>query len=55
MLEHDRIMNVPEELRKRMREFSDLCFNDAPQEELDVAWRRYMYVKKLHREGVEYD
>ncbi len=50
----DRITNVSEELRKRMREFSDLCFDDAPQEELDVAWRRYMHVKKLHREGVEY-
>ena len=29
-----------------------LC--EAPQDEIDAAWRRYMYVKRLHREGVEY-
>ena len=50
----DRIMNVSEELRKLMREFGDLCFDDAPQEEQDAAWRRYMRVKQLHKEGVEY-
>ena len=50
----DRIMYVSEELRKLMREFSDLVFDDAPQEEQDAAWRRYMRVKKLHREGIEY-
>ena len=50
----DRIMNVPEELRKLMREFGDLCFDDAPQEEQQVAWHRYMRVKKLHKEGIEY-
>ena len=31
----DRIMNVPEELRKLMRKFGDLCFDEAPQEEID--------------------
>ena len=50
----DRIMYVSEELRKLMREFGDLVFDDAPQEEQDAAWRRYMRVKKLHREGIEY-
>ena len=50
----DRIMYVSEELRKLMREFGDLVFDDAPLEEQDAAWRRYMRVKKLHREGIEY-
>tara|TARA_R100000353_G_scaffold155074_1_gene113850 strand:- start:28 stop:201 length:174 start_codon:yes stop_codon:yes gene_type:complete len=50
----NRIMNVPEELRKLMREFGDLCFDEAPQEEIDAAWRKYMRVKQLHKEGVEY-
>jgi hypothetical protein len=50
----DRIMNVSEELRKLMREFGDLCFDEAPQEEIDAAWRKYMRVKQLHKEGVEY-
>ena len=49
-----RIMHVADEVRRLMRIFSDLCFDDAPQEEIDAAWRRYMYVKRLHRKGVEY-
>lgn len=49
-----RIMHVADEVRRLMRIFSDLCFDEAPQEEIDAAWRRYMYVKRLHREGVEY-
>ena len=32
-LNDNRIMNVSEELRKLMREFGDLCFDEAPQEE----------------------
>ncbi len=50
----DRLMNVPDELRKLMRKFGDLCFDEAPQEEIDQAWREYARVKKLHKEGVEY-
>jgi hypothetical protein len=49
-----RIMHVADEVRRRMRIFSDLCFDEAPQEQIDAAWRRYMYVKRLQRKGVEY-
>ena len=49
-----RIMHVADEVRRLMRIFGDLCFDEAPQEQIDAAWRRYMYVKRLHREGVEY-
>jgi hypothetical protein len=47
-------MHVADEVRRRMRIFSDLCFDEAPQEQIDAAWRRYMYVKRLQRKGVEY-
>jgi hypothetical protein len=47
-------MHVADEVRRLMREFGDLCFDEAPQDEIDAAWRQYMYVKQLHRRGVEY-
>jgi len=49
-----RLMHVADEVRRLMREFGDLCFDEAPQDEIDAAWRQYMYVKQLHRRGVEY-
>ena len=50
----ERLMHVADEVRRLMRIFNDLCFDEAPQKEIDAAWRRYMYVKRLHRKGVEY-
>jgi len=52
--EDSRIMHVADEVRRLMRIFSDLCFDEAPQDEIDAAWRRYMRVKKLQQEGVDY-
>ena len=49
-----RLMHVADEVRRLMRIFSDLCFDEAPQDEIDAAWRQYMYVKRLHRKGIEY-
>ncbi len=49
-----RIMHVADEVRRLMREFGDLCFDEAPQDEIDAAWRRYKSVKRLQNEGVEY-
>ena len=45
----DQIMHVADEVRRLMRIFSDLCFDEAPQDEIDAAWRQYMHVKRLHR------
>ncbi len=49
-----RLMHVADEVRRLMREFGDLCFDEAPQDEIDAAWRRYTSVKRLQKEGVEY-
>jgi|9_EtaG_2_1085328.scaffolds.fasta_scaffold11913_9 hypothetical protein len=49
-----RLMHVADEVRRLMREFGDLCFDEAPQDEIDAAWRRYKSVKRLQNEGVEY-
>ena len=50
----ERLICVDEEVRQRMRRFGDLTFEDAPQEEIDAAWRAYKRMKDLQREGVEY-
>ena len=50
----ERLICVDEEVRQRMRRFGDLTFEDAPQEEIDAAWRSYKRMKDLQREGVEY-
>ena len=53
-MDDGRLICVDEEVRQRMRRFGDLTFEDAPQEEIDAAWRSYKRMKDLQREGVEY-
>lgn len=49
-----RLMHVADEVRRLMRIFADLCFDEAPQDEIDAAWRKYKCAKWLQKQGIDY-
>lgn len=49
-----RLLNVSEEVRRLMREFSDSCFDGESQDVIDAKWREYKEMKDLDKEGVMY-
>jgi len=53
MIKDDRLLNVDEEVRRLMREFGDMCF-DQDQDAIDAKHREYMLVKNLQKEGKSY-
>jgi hypothetical protein len=54
MIKDDRLLNVDEEVRRLMREFGDMCFDQVEQEEIDAKHREYMAVKNLQMKGMRY-
>jgi len=50
----NRLLYVDEEVRRLMREFGDMCFDQVEQEEIDAKYREYMAVKNLQRKGMRY-
>jgi len=50
----NRLLNVDEEVRRLMREFGDMCFDQADQDAIDAKHREYMLVKNLQKEGKSY-
>ena len=54
MIKDDRLLYVDEEVRRLMREFGDMCFDQVEQEEIDAKYREYMAVKNLQRKGMRY-
>ena len=53
-MDDERLICVDEKVRENLRQFDDLIFDEAPQKEIDAAWRSYKRMKDLQREGVEY-
>jgi hypothetical protein len=45
---------VDEEVRRLMREFGDLIFDEADQGIVDSKWAEYSSMKQLQREGVRH-
>lgn len=45
---------VDEEVRRLMREFGDLIFDEADQGVVDAKWAEYSNMKQLQREGVRH-
>lgn len=45
---------VDEEVRRLMREFGDLIFDEADQGVVDSKWTEYSNMKQLQREGVRH-
>lgn len=45
---------VDEEVRRLMREFGDLIFDEADQGVVDSKWVEYSSMKQLQREGVRH-
>jgi len=45
---------VDEEVRRLMREFGDLIFDEADQGVVDSKWAEYSNMKQLQREGVRH-
>lgn len=45
---------VDEEVRRLMREFGDLIFDEADQGVVDSKWAEYSSMKQLQREGVRH-
>ena len=50
----NRLLCVDEEVRRLMREFGDMCFDQADQAAIDAKHREYMLVKNLQKEGKAY-
>ena len=50
----NRLLCVDEEVRRLMREFGDMCFDQVEQEEIDAKHREYMVVKNLQMKGMRY-
>jgi len=50
----NRLLCVDEEVRRLMREFGDMCFDQADQDAIDAKYREYMAVKNLQRKGMRY-
>ena len=50
----NRLLCVDEEVRRLMREFGDMCFDQADQDAIDAKYREYMLVKNLQKEGKSY-
>jgi len=50
----NRLLYVDEEVRRLMREFGDMCFDQVEQEEIDAKYREYIAVKNLQRKGMRY-
>jgi len=50
----NRLLYVDEEVRRLMREFGDMCFDQVEQEEIDAKYREYMAVKNLQMKGMRY-
>ena len=50
----NRLLCVDEEVRRLMREFGDMCFDQADQAAIDAKHREYMSVKNLQKEGKSY-
>jgi len=50
----NRLLYVDEEVRRLMREFGDMCFDQVEQEEIDAKHREYMAVKNLQMKGMRY-
>jgi hypothetical protein len=53
-MDDEQLICVDEKVRENLRQFGDLIFDEAPQKEIDAAWRAYKRMKDLQREGVEY-
>lgn len=45
---------VDEEVRRLMREFGDLIFDQADQGVVDSKWAEYSKMKQLQRDGVRH-
>lgn len=45
---------VDDEVRRLMREFGDLIFDEADQGVVDSKWVEYSSMKQLQREGVRH-
>lgn len=45
---------VDDEVRRLMREFGDLIFDQADQGVVDSKWAEYSKMKQLQREGVRH-
>tara|TARA_B100002019_G_scaffold175180_1_gene151383 strand:+ start:110 stop:283 length:174 start_codon:yes stop_codon:yes gene_type:complete len=45
---------VDEEVRRLMREFGDLIFEQADQGVVDSKWAEYSKMKQLQRDGVRH-
>ncbi len=50
----NRLLCVDEEVRRLMREFGDMCFDQEDQAAIDAKHREYMSVKNLQKEGKSY-
>lgn len=50
----NKLLYVDEEVRRLMREFGDMCFDQVEQEEIDAKHREYMAVKNLQMKGMRY-
>ena len=48
------LVYVDDEVRRLMREFGDLIFDEADQEMIDSKYREYMVMKNKQREGIRY-
>lgn len=48
------LVYVDDEVRRLMREFGDLIFDQADQEIIDSKHREYMVMKNKQREGIRY-
>ena len=48
------LVYVDDEVRRLMREFGDLIFDEADQEMIDSKYREYMVMKNKQREGIRH-
>lgn len=48
------LVYVDDEVRRLMREFGDLIFDEADQEVVDSKYREYMVMKNKQREGIRH-
>lgn len=48
------LVYVDDEVRRLMREFGDLIFEQADQEIIDSKHREYMVMKNKQREGIRH-